>query len=172
MSAIALYEAAEAEVLPVDAAMSYISNLAEKNQKYYIMNSVQGTGQSLQMTYCMYYIQNIYKRHLFRIYDQESSELQKGDISRNIVFTAASYSAIADMESYVLIPSGNISESKMAQAVSYGANIIDARSLRIWPVRTHAILSVRSIVPSSTSFLIPATEAAEAGSQPVASSLT
>ena len=43
----------------------------------------------------------------------------------NTSASAASYGAIADMESYVLIPSGNISESKMAQAISYGANIID-----------------------------------------------
>lgn len=45
----------------------------------------------------------------------------------NTSASAASYSAIAGMKSYVLIPFGNVSESKLAQAVSYGAEIIDVK---------------------------------------------
>ena len=43
----------------------------------------------------------------------------------NTSASVSSYSAIAGMKSYVLIPFGNISESKLSQAVSYGAKIID-----------------------------------------------
>ena len=43
----------------------------------------------------------------------------------NTSASAASYSAIAGMESSVLIPSGNVSQSKLAQAISYGSKIID-----------------------------------------------
>lgn len=43
----------------------------------------------------------------------------------NTSASASSYSALAGLQSYVLIPFGNISESKLAQAVSYGSKIID-----------------------------------------------
>ena len=43
----------------------------------------------------------------------------------NTSASAASYSALAGIRSNVLIPSGNISSSKLSQAIAYGARIID-----------------------------------------------
>ncbi len=43
----------------------------------------------------------------------------------NTSAAAASYSALAGIESYVMIPGKNISANKLFQAVSYGANIVN-----------------------------------------------
>jgi threonine synthase len=43
----------------------------------------------------------------------------------NTSAAAASYSALAGIDSYVMIPGKNISANKLFQAVSYGANIVD-----------------------------------------------
>ncbi|MEM0156691.1 MAG: threonine synthase [Thermoplasmataceae archaeon] len=43
----------------------------------------------------------------------------------NTSASAASYSALAGIKSNVLIPSGNVSPSKLSQAIAYGARIID-----------------------------------------------
>ena len=43
----------------------------------------------------------------------------------NTSASAASYSALAGIESYVMIPGKNVSANKLFQAVSYGANIVD-----------------------------------------------
>ena len=43
----------------------------------------------------------------------------------NTSAAAASYSALAGIDSYVMIPGKNISSNKLFQAVSYGANIVD-----------------------------------------------
>lgn len=43
----------------------------------------------------------------------------------NTSASAAAYSAMGGLESFVLIPKGNVSRSKMAQAVAYGARMVD-----------------------------------------------
>lgn len=43
----------------------------------------------------------------------------------NTSAAAASYSALAGIESYVMIPGKNVSANKLFQAISYGANIVD-----------------------------------------------
>lgn len=46
----------------------------------------------------------------------------------NTSASAASYSALAGLKSYVIIPKGKISRSKIVQAIAYGANILQVNS--------------------------------------------
>lgn len=45
----------------------------------------------------------------------------------NTSASSSAYSAMAGMSSYVLIPDGNVSRSKMAQAIAYGSRIIKVK---------------------------------------------
>jgi threonine synthase len=45
----------------------------------------------------------------------------------NTSAAAASYSAFGGIESYVMIPEGNVSANKLFQAIAYGANIVDIK---------------------------------------------